>query len=82
MHTREDILSRVSKQLERIAGSEREIGPDTNIAEEFALDSVKVLDLLMEIEDEFDVSVPINLMVDVQTVNDLVEVIIKIEAEG
>jgi acyl carrier protein len=41
---------------------------------------VKVLDLIMEIEDEFDLSVPLNLMADVQTVNDLADIILKIES--
>ncbi len=50
------------------------------MAERFALDSVKVLDLVMEIEDEFDISVPMNLMADVQTVNDLVDVIHQVES--
>jgi acyl carrier protein len=81
MHSKEEVLASVSRQLERIAETDAEVRPETNIAEQFALDSVKVLDLLMEIEDEFDVSVPLNLMVDVQTVNDLAEVIYQIVAE-
>jgi acyl carrier protein len=81
MHSKEDILLKVSEQLKQSAEADVEITAETNIAEQFALDSVKVLDLLMEIEDDFDVSVPLNLMADVQTVNDLVEVIYKLESE-
>ena len=81
MHSKEEILNNVSKHLKRLSGSEDQIDPESNIAEQFSLDSVKVLDLLMEIEDEYDVSVPLNLMADVQTVNDLADVIYKIESE-
>jgi acyl carrier protein len=81
MHSKEDIFNKVSEQLKLSANADTKITADTNIAEQFALDSVKVLDLLMEIEDDFDVSVPLNLMADVQTVNELVEVIYKLELE-
>lgn len=80
MHSKEDIYEIVVKQLGAISQTGPEIAPDTNLAERFALDSVKVLDLVMEIEDEFDISVPMNLMADVQTVNDLVEVIYQVES--
>lgn len=77
-----DTLVRIRKALERVAGTEVNIDADTNLVEQFALDSVKVLDLIMEIEDEFDISIPINLMADVQYVSDLVEVIQRIQSES
>lgn len=77
-----DTLVRIRKALERVAGTEVNIDADTNLVEQFALDSVKVLDLIMEIEDEFDISIPINLMADVQYVSDLVEVIQRIKSES
>ena len=76
-----EILERVRGHLENIAGPGGPITADTNLLDRFALDSVKVLDLVMEIEDEFDVSIPLNLMADVQTVGDLVEVIRKMESQ-
>jgi len=81
MYSKEDILARVRGHLERIAGTDKEIHAETNIAEQFALDSVKVLDLLMDIEDDFDISIPLNLMADVQSVNDLAEAIYKVQSE-
>lgn len=77
MRDRQEIADKVRQFLEQVAGPDNQITPETNIAEELSLDSVKVLDLLMELEDEFDISVPLNLMVDVQTVNDLVNLIEK-----
>ena len=80
MHSKEEIYGIVVKQLGAISQTGPDITPDTILAERFALDSVKVLDLVMEIEDEFDISVPMNLMADVQTINDLVEVIHQAES--
>lgn len=77
----DETLKRVSKNLQRITDTEVNLDLDTNLVEKFSLDSVKVLDLIMEIEDEFDILIPLNLMADVHTVRDLVEVIHKVESE-
>jgi acyl carrier protein len=60
--------------------SEVEITPDTDLINELAIDSVKLLSLVMEIEDEFDISVPINVLTDVNTVHDLADLIFKIKS--
>jgi acyl carrier protein len=77
----ENTLQRICKHLERIAGPGAVIRADTNLVDEFALDSVKILDLIMEIEDEFDISIPLNLMAEVQLVSDLARMIERIESE-
>lgn len=77
----ENTLQRICKHLERIAGPGVKIQADTNLVDQFALDSVKILDLIMEIEDEFDISIPLNLMAEVQQVGDLARMIERIETE-
>ncbi len=77
----ENTLQRIITHLERIAGPGIEIRPDSNLVDQFALDSVKILDLIMEIEDEFDISIPLNLMAEVQLVSDLARMIERIESE-
>jgi acyl carrier protein len=54
--------------------------PETDLINQLAIDSVKLLNLVMEIEDEFDISVPINVLADVQTVRDLADLIHKIKS--
>ena len=68
-----DILASVQQQLEKIAGTGTQLSEDSDLVEELGLDSFKVLDLLLEIEDEFDISVPMNVLADVRTVRDLAE---------
>lgn len=43
----------------------------TDINADLNIDSVAILDLLMTIEDVYDISIPINLLTDVRTVGDL-----------
>lgn len=48
---------------------------NTKVAAEFGIDSVAMLDLIMEIEDAFDVSLPINQLTEIETMGDLVRAI-------
>lgn len=75
------ILERLCAHLERIAAPGTDIKPDDNLIDQLALDSMKVMNLVMEIEDEFDISVPINALADVYTVEDLARLIERLDPE-
>jgi len=53
------------------------ITESTGITSELGLDSLKVMDLVVEVEDEFDISVPINALAEVRTVGDFASLIQK-----
>lgn len=44
---------------------------DAALTSDIGLDSVQVMDLVMEIEDELDISVPVEVLAEVQTLNQL-----------
>lgn len=46
------------------------IGEDTALVADLGLSSLKIMDLLMEVEDRFDISIPMNILPDVTTVRD------------
>ncbi len=71
----DDITNQLCDRLAQISGKEMKIEPDMNLIDTLELDSMKVLNLVMEIEDEFDISVPINSLTDVHTVNDLARLV-------
>ncbi|MCI9414440.1 MAG: acyl carrier protein [Clostridiales bacterium] len=48
------------------------INPETNIADDLGADSLDVVDLLMSLEDEFDVEIPDEEAEHVRTVGELV----------
>ena len=47
----------------------------THITTDLEIDSVAVLDLIMEIEDEYGISFPMNLISEIRTVGNLVDAI-------
>lgn len=53
----------------------RNIGADTSISQDLGLDSLAVMNFVMTLEDRFDVSIPMDKIVDVETVGDLAAVI-------
>ncbi len=71
----EEVLVRLKDHLQRVAGKERQLSDDMDLVAQLGLDSVKVLDLIMEVEDEFDISIPMNVLTEVHTVRDLAQAI-------
>jgi acyl carrier protein len=55
--------------------SEEEISADTNIATDLGADSLDVVEILMSIEDEFEIEIPDNEIENIRTVGELVEFI-------
>ena len=65
------IQARVLELLEKKVGGQREVSLESNVLEDTGLDSVSVMDLVMELEDEFDISIPLDRIAEVRTVADL-----------
>lgn len=76
----DEILQLLSDRLESISNSGLTITPDMNLINQLSIDSIKLLNLIMEVEDTFDISVPMNALTDVQTVADLANLIHKIKS--
>ena len=70
------VLEKVKAILaEQFDADEDKITADTDLQEDLGADSLDVVDLLMSIEDEFDVEVPDEEIENVKTVGDVVEYI-------
>ena len=52
-----------------------EITPDTDLSADLNIDSVAAMDLIMNIEDKFEIDIPLNLVSDLHSVRDLTEVV-------
>lgn len=55
--------------------NEEDVTMDSSIAEELGADSLDVVDLIMSLEDEFDLEVPDEQVENIKTVGDLVRFI-------
>jgi acyl carrier protein len=70
------VLEKVKAILsEQFDVEEDSITPDTNFSEDLEADSLDVVDLLMSIEDEFEIEVPDEEIENIKTVDQLVKYI-------
>ncbi|QEX17076.1 hypothetical protein FRZ44_23720 [Hypericibacter terrae] len=74
---REDVavFEQVVNLLEPFRKADNVINRETDISQDLKLDSLAVMDLMMELEEKFDVTIPLNLVAEIRTVGDLAEAI-------
>lgn len=71
MKTYQDILAELLETIRPLAPNADQLEENSELMGNLGLDSMKVMNLLQEIEDHFDVSIPLNVLPDVRTVGDL-----------
>lgn len=77
-----ELLEQIVSILRPLAEDGLEITGDTDLAADLSLDSLKIMEVLEEIEDRFDISVPINILPDIRTVGDVVLQLHRLLAEA
>ncbi len=78
MQTHAEILSGLYALLRTFVGSEQIPDEETALVSELGLTSLQIMDLLMEIEDRFDVTVALNRLPEVRTIGDLAAMLEKL----
>ena len=74
--TANDVIeARVLEMLRAKIGPRHEVNLDSAVVEDTGLDSTSVLDFVMELEDEFDISIPLDQIAEVRTVGELAAVV-------
>ena len=71
MQSKDDILDQLYELVRPFTEKPIKLEEETDLIDEVGLDSMKVMDLVMQIEDHFDISVPLNILPDVRTIGDL-----------
>ena len=71
MPTYEHIVQQVIEAIKEIVPSGLEINAQTDLISDLEFDSLKVMNLMEDIEDRFDISVPLNILPDIRSVEDL-----------
>lgn len=57
-----------------------QISLESKISEDLGADSIDAIELIMEVEEEFDIEIDDDAAMGIKTINDLVEVINKLKA--
>jgi len=65
----------VGRVAESVLGRPLNVTSNTDIARDLAIDSLTLMNIVMELEDKFDMSIPLDRMAVIRTVGELGELI-------
>ena len=72
MQDYETILKQIYELLNPLVDEGADIQEASDFVADLGFDSLKVMKLLEKVEDRYDISIPLNILPDIQTVKDFV----------
>ena len=78
----EDILNQLFEMIKPSVKDGRQLEEDTDLVADLGLDSLKVMILVEEVEDQFDISIPLNILANVRTIKDFALQLQQLTEEG
>ena len=82
MPDQNELLADVMAFIKPLVPEGQNLAPDTDLVADLGFDSLKVMKLLEEVEDSYDISIPLNILPDIRTVGDFSEQLQRIIEEG
>jgi acyl carrier protein len=71
----DDIFNELCRLLQPYNSDRIALEPVTDISADLNIDSVSVMDFVMEVEDKYDIDIPLNVLSETRTMTDLVGVV-------
>ena len=78
----QDILNQLFELIKPSVKDGRKLEEDTDLVADLGLDSLRVMTLVEEVEDRFDISIPLNILANVRTVKDFALQLQQLMEEG
>ena len=82
MSDRQDVFAQVTAQIEPFNKKGVALSDATTFAGDLEWDSLTVMDFVAAVEDEFDIIITMNMQAEIETIGQLVDVVIKLRGEG
>ena len=80
--SRGEVIREICSHLLPYQAGEKPITGETVIAKDLTIDSLAIMDMVMELEDRFDVSIPMNVIAEIHTVDQLADTILDLRARA
>ncbi|MDO8972549.1 acyl carrier protein [Reyranella sp.] len=71
-----DVMREIFSLLAPYNAGGKAITPQTVISKGLTVDSLTIMDVIMELEDRFDVTIPMNVAADIVTIDQLAEAVV------
>ena len=75
-----DVMDEICHQLAPYQLEDGPITGQTVIYKDLSIDSLAVMDIVVELEDRFDIAIPINVVAEIRTVDELADAIMTLQA--
>lgn len=76
--TSNEIRAHIVQVFKTMVPNATEIGGSTQIVQDLGLDSLAVMNLMLALEDHFDISIPLDQVAEIVTVDDLIESVVSL----
>jgi acyl carrier protein len=70
-----ETVAELKDMLAKFNTANIELSADTDISTDLNIDSVTVMDFVMEVEDRYDIEIPLNILSETRTISDLAKVV-------
>jgi acyl carrier protein len=70
-----DTVAQICELLKPFNSKSIALSPDTDISTDLNIDSVTVMDFVMEVEDHFNIEIPLNVLSETRTIAELAKVV-------
>lgn len=77
-----ETIEKIYELIEPLNKKGIDLAPNVTFASDLELDSLTVMDLVAEIEDEFDIVLPLNLLPELETIAHVADAVEKILDKG
>ena len=72
MQDYDTLLKQICELLDGLVEEDIELREESDFVADLGFDSLKVMKLLEKVEDHYDISIPLNILPDIQTIKDFV----------
>jgi acyl carrier protein len=72
MQDYDTLLKQICELLDPLVEEGKELREESDFVADLGFDSLKVMKLLERVEDRYDISIPLNILTDIQTIKDFV----------
>lgn len=79
---REAVIFEICRHLAPFQAGEKPITGATVISKDLTIDSLAIMDMVMDLEDIFDVSIPMSVVAEIYTVDELADTVLALRARN
>ncbi len=75
-----DVMREIFALLEPYQAGSKGLTPQTVISTGTTVDSLTIMDVIMELEDRFDITIPMNVVAEIDTIDRLAETVVTLSS--